>query len=308
MNKQLHVFQRYIIGRAYDIAKRPPKQELQVLVYVRFYKKDRVYTQIRGESRGKLRNLVSLVEKFKPEYFEVELLTPTMQYGFTYYIEDQWMEVEEPVKLDDDQREGVPETVERNPPAKSEADIEAMISKRLAEERNKQRLEYLEKREQELVKEVKELSEENKRLSEDNGEYQKMLANKEGIGYVTGNVGNILESFGLAKGDVLSSMGLGAVKRTHVQQETAPVQAEEDVSGIVEEDVPEEEPTDDPQELQRRDSVRELTQFIRHLHPKILHQIYNILFTIERNPGLLAELSKFIKNYLNEKSKKHENT
>ena len=203
MKKSLQAFQQYLVDKAYNLSKRPPNPERQVWVYIDFHYAHYSETIVNGKGRGILKSLIFLNKKHQPESITVKLKVSSKSYVIAYHVSDEWMDkMESEMEEQHAQMHGVQipasNQIVQTPPDPT-ANIEAIIEKRWEEEKKKQRLEYLEKREKELEKElesrdqaIEKMQEVFENMSQDKDELNKIIDNKSKVEYFAGIFGDIL--------------------------------------------------------------------------------------------------------------------
>lgn len=173
-----------------------------------------------------------------------------------------------------------------------EAEINRIVDERFREKQRLAEYEQLKERVLELTGENEELHDTIDELESHNAQLEQELDNKKQIRYYTGMLGDILESFGIAKDrikkPIAELMGITGDEDTTKQLEVK----KEDNSGIVEN---KNAATGlSPEEQKRNEIIALIAEYLKTTSNEILAGIFSIFSEIEQNNSMAAEILQFI--------------
>lgn len=174
--------------------------------------------------------------------------------------------------------------------------IEAIVNKRLEEERKKRELNELQTKLientqtlSEKESEIKGLKEEVESKKEEIFRLEKSLKDKKKFKYYAGITGDILQSFGLDK-KIIAKPLAGLLTNGDEEAESKAIeQTASDTSGIVDENEPK-------TKNRRQEMIDLLSMYIKNLDTSTLEKLFNIFSEIENNPNNADKIIQFLNN------------
>ncbi|MBN1416512.1 MAG: hypothetical protein JW973_15515 [Bacteroidales bacterium] len=172
-----------------------------------------------------------------------------------------------------------------------EAEISRIVDERFKERQRLAEYEQLKERVLELSEENEELRDTIEELENHASQVEAELENKKQIRYYAGMLGDILESFGIARDKVKKPlaelMGLNDSDAT-----PKAIQPGHDNSGIVENTGP--AIKESPEEQKRSEIIALVAEYLKTTSNEILAAIFTIFSEVEQNNSLAAEIVGFI--------------
>jgi len=178
-----------------------------------------------------------------------------------------------------------------------EAEINQIVDQRLTERQRLIEHEELKEEVKELTSENEELQNRIEELENKNEELETELESKKEIKYYAGMLGDILESFGIAKSTIKKPiaelMGISEKKETPVKQLPAKTT---DNSGIVEETPAAPQASRTPEDEERANVINLIADYLKSTPNNVLAKIFYIFSDIEANNAVADDLIEYLKN------------
>jgi FtsZ-binding cell division protein ZapB len=170
-----------------------------------------------------------------------------------------------------------------------EAEISRIVDDRFQERQRKEEYEQLKERVLELSTENEEFQDTIDELEAENERLEKIIESKTQVRYYAGMLGDILESFGIAKDKVKSPlaalMGVTDTEETTKETETG-----------TDKEVEEPEIKPKSQQSKRREIITLICDYLESTDNQTLAKVFTVFSEIEHNPPLANDLITFIES------------
>jgi FtsZ-binding cell division protein ZapB len=170
-----------------------------------------------------------------------------------------------------------------------EADINRIVDERFRERQRASEYEELKERVLELTEENEELQDSLEQIEAENQKLTQEIEGKKQIKYYAGMLGDILESFGIAKDRVKRPLAelMGIQEAEGEKKELNSPQS--DASGIVEQ-----KENLSPEESKRGEIISLISDYLRSTSNQTLASVFSIFSEIEANTTMAETILQFI--------------
>jgi len=180
-----------------------------------------------------------------------------------------------------------------------EAEINQIVDQRMSERQRLIEHEQMKEEVTQLTDENEELQNRIEELEDQNEKLEIELAGKKEIKYYAGMLGDILESFGIAKSTIKKPfaelMGISEKKETTIKQLPAKT---EDNSGIVEDSQVQQNQAeiipDTPEEQKRTELITLIAEYLKTTSITVIAKIFHIFSDIEADNAVADELMEYL--------------
>jgi predicted RNase H-like nuclease (RuvC/YqgF family) len=171
-----------------------------------------------------------------------------------------------------------------------EAEINQIVDERFKERQRSAEYEELKERVMELTEENEQLQDTLSELEENNKKLEEELESKKQVKYYAGMLGDILESFGIAKDrikrPIAELMGIADDKPKQIEAK------KEDTSGIVDENG--KAPALSPEEEKRAEIISLIAEYLKASSNQTLINVFNIFSEIEQDNTVADKIIQYL--------------
>jgi hypothetical protein len=189
-----------------------------------------------------------------------------------------------------------------------EAEINQIVDQRMSERQKLIEHEQMKEEVKQLTSENEELQNRIDELENRNDDLEIELESKKEIKYYAGMLGDILESFGIAKENIKKPfaelMGISERKEFTKKELPTTTATTTDNSGIIEETKETSTIGTAPEEQRRAEVISLIAEYLKTTGNDVLAKIFTIFSEIEGNNAVADELMEYLKN---RKETSHEN-
>lgn len=187
-----------------------------------------------------------------------------------------------------------------------EAEINRMVDERFREKVQQEEYEESKKRVQELTQENQELQNTIDELEDKTEKLEQELESKKQVRYYTGMLGDILESFGIAKDRIKKPIAeLMGINDSENREQKQLEGKKADSSGIVEEKgTAAHSPPASTEEQKRSEIISLISEYLKTTSNQTLANVFSIFSEIEQDNSIADKVIRFINT---SKTKEHAN-
>ncbi len=179
--------------------------------------------------------------------------------------------------------------------------IESIVNKRLEEERRdrllNERKTIIDEKNEIITKKTKEIETLASTIETKDKEIKglkKNIEDKQNFKYYAGITGDILQSFGIKKEIIATPLAGLLVGDNQQEQKSIPQTSVADESGIVDDELPQEQSTDI--QSKRNEMIALIAEYLKGVDNSTLTNIFSIFSEIENNPQNSVSILEYLKN------------
>jgi len=176
-----------------------------------------------------------------------------------------------------------------------ELEIGRIVDERFKERQRLEEYEQLKERVMELAEENEEFQDTIDELQTENERLEKIIESKTQVRYYAGMLGDILESFGIAKSKVKSPLAslMGVTEEEEKEEEIQYTRSKSEPTKETTEQQ-DEIPTFTFNEDGRNEIITLMSEYLKHVNDQILGEVFSIFSDIEKTPTLAKELIQYL--------------